>query len=150
MASGCRKSCLMVFGVGGFSSDRCSLAGWCITDSRSSLVPSPTCPAWLSRLTWISWRSITAIFNNSRYPWKTCWQRTGNEPKAKCCSSFNGFVTDSCFLRWENISYSFASNIIPCCVSCQWKSTNYTTIGFSHIATFWLVIAGKRATNNIK
>ncbi len=54
MASGRSKSCLMVFGVGGFSSDRCSLAGRCITDSRRSLVPSPTYPAWLSRLTWIS------------------------------------------------------------------------------------------------
>lgn len=75
---GCRKSCLMVFGVGGFSSGRCSLAGCCITDSRRSLVSSPTYPAWLSRLTWISWRSITTIFDNSRYSWKTCGQHAGD------------------------------------------------------------------------
>lgn len=71
-------SCLMVFGVGGFSSGWCSLAGWCITDSRRSLVSSPTYPSWLARHTWISLRSITSIFDNSRYSWKTCGQQRGD------------------------------------------------------------------------
>lgn len=68
----CRKLCLIVFGAGGFPSRWCSLASWRVTDSRRSLVPSPACSAWLSRLTRISWRAITAVFNNSRYPRKTC------------------------------------------------------------------------------
>lgn len=106
MTSGRRKSCLMVFGVGGFSSGRCSLAGWCITDSRRSLVSSPTYPAWFSRLTWISWRSITTIFDNSRYSWKTCGQHAGDEPKIKYCRSFNSFVSNLS-LRSEDISFFF-------------------------------------------
>lgn len=74
-ASGHRKSCLMVFGVGGFSSCCCSLTGWCVTDARRSLVPSSTHSARLSRLTWISWRTIAAIFDNSRYSWETWGQK---------------------------------------------------------------------------
>lgn len=81
MASGCRNSCLMVFGVGGFSSGWCSLAGWCVTDSRRSLVPSPSYPAWFSRLTRISWRSITPIFDNPRYSWKSCGHHRSDRSK---------------------------------------------------------------------
>lgn len=72
MVSGCRNLCLIVFGVRGFPSRWCSLTSWRVTDSRRSLVPSPAYSAWLSGLTWISWRAIAPIFNNSRYPWKTC------------------------------------------------------------------------------
>lgn len=77
MAAGCRKSCLMVFGVGRFPCRYCSLAGWCVTDSGRSLVPSPTYPACLARLAWISWRTIAPILDSSRYSWKTCGQHTG-------------------------------------------------------------------------
>lgn len=72
MVSECRTLCLIVFGVRGFPSRWCSLTSWCVTDSRRSLVPSPAYSALLSGLTWISWRAIAPIFNNSRYPWKTC------------------------------------------------------------------------------
>lgn len=71
-----RKSCLMVFGVGGLSCGCCSLAGWCVTDSRRSLVSSPTYPACLARLARISLWSVTAILDGSRYSWKTCGERT--------------------------------------------------------------------------
>lgn len=74
-----RESRLMVFRVGGFSSCCCSLTGRCVTDSRRSLVPSSSNSAWLSRLAWISWRSITAIFDNSRYSKDTCRQGSGDE-----------------------------------------------------------------------
>lgn len=82
-AAACRRWRLMVFGVGGLPSGRCSLAGRRVTDSRRSLVPRPAHPAGLSGLAWISRRPVTAIFNNSRYSWKTCGQREGNEQKAK-------------------------------------------------------------------
>lgn len=74
--AGVRKSCLMVFGVWRLSCGCCSLAGWCVTDSRRSLVSSSTYPACLARLTWISWWSITAVLDGSRYSWKTCGERT--------------------------------------------------------------------------
>lgn len=70
--SGRRGSSLIVLGVGGLSNRCCSLTGRRVTDSWRSLVSGPAHPAWFSRLTWISWRTITTVFDNSRYSWKTC------------------------------------------------------------------------------
>lgn len=68
-------SSLMIFGVGGLSGCYCSLAGWCVADARRSLVPGSPRSARLSRLTWISRRTIVAIFANSRYSWETWGQK---------------------------------------------------------------------------
>lgn len=72
---GQRESSLIVLGVGGLSNRCCSLTGRRVTDSWRSLVSGPAHPAWFSRLTWISWRTITTVFDNSRYSWKTCRRR---------------------------------------------------------------------------
>lgn len=90
MASGRGKSRLMVFGVGGFPGYYCSLTGCCVTDARRSLVPGSTHSARLSRLTWVSWRSIAAVFDNSRYSWET-WRQEMNrgtvlfDLRCSCC-----------------------------------------------------------------
>lgn len=38
-------------------------------------MPGSAHSARLSRLTWISWRTITAIFDNSKYSWETWGQK---------------------------------------------------------------------------
>lgn len=90
MASGRRKSCLMVFGVGGFSGCCCSLTGGRVADARRPLVPCSTHSARLSGLAWVSWRSVAAVFDNSRYSRETWAQKMKGGPglfelRCACC-----------------------------------------------------------------
>lgn len=70
----------MVLGIGGFPMDICTLAGGSVTDSWGARVPSPSCPTCLSGLPWISWGSVTPIFDDSKHSWDTYGQNVGDEP----------------------------------------------------------------------
>lgn len=108
--AGFRKSCLMVFWVWRLSCGCCSLAGCCVTDSGRSLVPSPTYSACLARLTWISWWSITAILDSSRYSWKTCGEKNPTHKSGPSIHSFFILVFDcalSCGGLTQNLQWLF-------------------------------------------
>lgn len=105
----------MVFGVGGFSGCCCSLTGCCVTDARRSLVPGSTHSARLSRLTWVSWRSIAAVFHNSRYSRET-WRQEMNrgtvlfELRCTCCCQLRLQLP---WYPWSPVGPSIALPIDP-------------------------------------
>lgn len=73
----------MVLGIGGFPMDICPLAGGSVADSWGARVPGPSCPTCLSGFSWISWGSVTPVFDDSKYSWNSFGHRNksaGNEP----------------------------------------------------------------------
>lgn len=53
-------------------------------------MPGSTRPARLSRLAWISWRSVPAVFDDSRYSWEAWAQRMNGgtglfDLRCTCC-----------------------------------------------------------------